>query len=127
MEVHDHEEKQHNNTDIVPVVFSSNHISSNVKFSTNLKINIPSYKEEIKDDSLNDGFKTPTSEEHKIPAMLSPPPRKPKQLRPSTKRKGCCRPQILLDLTQEIESLFPFNVDLGSNGKNKKVKLLTNS
>jgi hypothetical protein len=97
-----------------------------------LKINIPTYdeKKDQDDDSLNDGFKTPTNMEHKIQVILPPPPRKAKQvLRPSTKRKGCChhRPQVILDLSQEIESLFsttPLDLDLGPSGKNhKKVKL----
>lgn len=120
MEVHDQElqpspkqdynnvrpkEKQHNN---VPL---------------DLKINIPSYEEE------QDGFKTPTSMEHKIQATLPPPPRKPKakQLHQSKKRKGGFNPQVILDLSQEIEYLFstsPLDLDLGpSNGKShKKVK-----
>jgi hypothetical protein len=87
-------------------------------------------KKDQDDDSLNDGFKTPTNMEHKIQVILPPPPRKEKQvLRPSTKRKGCChhRPQVILDLSQEIESLFsttPLDLDLGPSGKNhKKVKL----
>lgn len=104
-----HEEKQHNNV------------------SLDLKIKIPSYEEEKDIDSLNDGFKTPTTMEHKIQAILPPPPRKPKQLRPSKKRKGCFNSQVILDLSQEIEYLFsttPLDLDRGpSNGKNhKKVK-----
>ncbi|CAK8576053.1 unnamed protein product [Lathyrus sativus] len=103
-----HEEKQHNN---VPL---------------DLKVKIPSYEEEKDIDSLNDGFKTPTTMEHKIQAILPPPPRKPKQHRPSTKRKGCFRPQVILDLSQDIESLFstPLDLDISPCGKNhKKVKL----
>lgn len=98
-----------------------------VPLGLNLKLEIPSYKEELDDDS-NDGFKTPTSEEHKIPVVLQcpPAPRKPKTLS-STKRKGC-RCRIAIDLTsQEIESLFPTlpAVDLGAGGNSKKVKLFT--
>ncbi|PNX71508.1 hypothetical protein L195_g027388 [Trifolium pratense] len=106
---------------------------TNVPFDY-LKINIPTYDEkkdqDEDDDSLNDGFKTPTKMEHKIQVILPPPPpRKAKQvLRSSTKRKGCFhRPQVILDLSQEIESLFsmnPLDLDLGTSGKNhKKVKL----
>ncbi|XP_061354195.1 cyclin-dependent protein kinase inhibitor SMR10-like [Gastrolobium bilobum] len=93
-----------------------------------LKLKIPSYKEvEREKEDSNDGFKTPTTSEHKIPAILPcpPAPRKPKTL-PSTKRKAYRR-RIVLDLSQEIESLFPtpFSVDLGDGGENKKVKLFT--
>lgn len=101
--VQQHEEKQHKN---VPL---------------NLKINVPSYEEEKDIDSLNDGFKTPTSMEHKIQVILPPPPRKPKQLRQSTKRKGCCHPHVALDLSHEIESLFSTSPSGGKN--HKKVKL----
>ncbi|XWS28842.1 hypothetical protein CRYUN_Cryun25bG0106300 [Craigia yunnanensis] len=74
------------------------------------------------EDENNDGFKTPTSLDHKIPIMLKcpPAPRKPKSL-PSPKRKACRR-RILLDLTKEIECLFPpaLLADLGN--KIKKVR-----
>ncbi|XVE79587.1 hypothetical protein DITRI_Ditri14bG0070600 [Diplodiscus trichospermus] len=73
-------------------------------------------------DENKDGFKTPTSLDHKIPVMLKcpPAPRKPKSL-PSPKRKAFRR-RILLDLTKEIESLFPpaLLADLGN--KIKKVR-----
>ncbi|KAK7312473.1 hypothetical protein VNO77_36361 [Canavalia gladiata] len=95
---------------------------------SNLKLEIPAFEKEEereKDDSSNDGLKTPTSSEHKIPMNLPypPAPKKPKP-RPSTKRKSCGS-QIVLDVSQEIESLFstPFSVDIGSGGKNKKLKL----
>ncbi|XVE59249.1 hypothetical protein DITRI_Ditri05aG0030800 [Diplodiscus trichospermus] len=72
------------------------------------------------EDEKNDGFKTPTSLDHKIPAMLKcpPAPSKPKSL-PSPKRKAF---RQLLDLTKEIESLFPpaLLADLGN--KIKKVR-----
>ncbi|CAI8616570.1 unnamed protein product [Vicia faba] len=115
MEIHDHEEKQkqqheekqHNNVTL------------------DLKINIPLYEEEQDIDSLNDGFKTPTTMEHKIQAILPPTPRKPKQHRPSKKRKGCFRHQLILDLSQDIESMIstPLDLDLDPVDKNhKKVK-----
>ncbi|XVF05512.1 hypothetical protein REPUB_Repub05bG0178500 [Reevesia pubescens] len=77
------------------------------------------------EDENNDGFKTPTSLDHKIPVMLKcpPAPRKPKSLPIlSPKRKAFRRPRILLDLTKEIESLFPpaLLADLGN--KIKKVR-----
>lgn len=66
--------------------------------------------EEGDDDDDNDGFKTPTSLDHKIPLMIScpPAPRKPKSL-PSTKRRAPAAPnrRVLLDLSNEIQSLFP--------------------
>ncbi|XP_062084942.1 uncharacterized protein LOC133791070 [Humulus lupulus] len=71
----------------------------------------------------HDGFKTPTSVDTKIPVVLPcpPAPRKPKSTILKTKRKANRR-RVLLDLTSEIESLFPPTVlaDLGS--KIKKVR-----
>ncbi|OMO67757.1 hypothetical protein CCACVL1_20340 [Corchorus capsularis] len=75
----------------------------------------------------DDGFKTPTCLDQKIPAMLKcpPAPRKPKALpiiSSSAKRKANFRRRILLDFTKEIESLFPpaLLADLGN--KIKKVR-----
>lgn len=72
------------------------------------------------DDDDNDGFKTPTALGHKIPLFLQcpPAPRKPKPL-PSAKRRapGPNR-RVLLDLSNEIQSLFPS--DLG--GKRKRLR-----
>ena len=91
-----------------------------------LEIRIPSRKDvevEGDDNPNDDGFKTPTSSDHRIPVILQcpPAPRKPKPV-PSKKRKAC-RSRIVLDLSIEIESLFPtpILVDLGSNNI-KKVK-----
>lgn len=133
-EQQEHEEKQQQQ--------QQHNVSTGVPLG--LKIKIPSYNKEVvvelgekklddddDDDSDNDGFRTPTSQEHKIQVILPPAPRKPKP-RPSTKRKGSCQPQILLDLSQvEIESLFsstpPFAaMDLfpaGGKINNKKLKL----
>lgn len=92
---------------------------------TPLEINLPSSGEfnshYYKKNNNEDGFKTPTSSDHKIPAMLKcpPAPRKPKSL-PSPKRKDAFRRQkMLLDLTKEIESLFPpaLLADLGNKIK----------
>ncbi|GKV05814.1 hypothetical protein SLEP1_g17780 [Rubroshorea leprosula] len=54
----------------------------------------------------DDGFKTPTSPGHKITAVKQcpPAPRKPKSSIPSRKRR---RQQVVLDVTEELESLFP--------------------
>ncbi|XVE61871.1 hypothetical protein DITRI_Ditri06bG0074000 [Diplodiscus trichospermus] len=62
-------------------------------------------------DDDDDGFKTPTSLDQKIPAMKQcpPAPRKPKPLL-SNKRKAStpsCVRNLQLDLSQEVESLFP--------------------
>ncbi|KAK7262451.1 hypothetical protein RJT34_30024 [Clitoria ternatea] len=98
---------------------------NNVAASLDLKVKIPSLDEAEREKEYydsNEGFKTPTSPEHRIPAMLPypPAPRKPK----SAKRKSF-QPRTVLDVSQEIESLFP--VDIGVAGKSKKIKLLPNS
>ncbi|WCJ41224.1 Cyclin-dependent protein kinase inhibitor SMR3 [Euphorbia peplus] len=93
-----------------------------------LKIKLPSLEEfknaQEQQLDLEDGLKTPTSLEKRIPLVLScpPAPRKPKAL-PSNKRKLMGgRRRVLLDLSNEIESLFPpsMRVDLGA--KIKKVR-----
>ncbi|OAY51808.1 cyclin-dependent protein kinase inhibitor SMR10 [Manihot esculenta] len=87
-----------------------------------LKIKLPATREFEIEEDLHDGFKTPTSLDQKIPVILPcpPAPRKPKSL-PSNKRKSSRR-RVLLDLSNEIESLFPpaLRADLG--GKIKKVR-----
>ncbi|KAJ6309822.1 hypothetical protein OIU76_014711 [Salix suchowensis] len=77
--------------------------------------------EDDKDDD-DDGFKTPTSLDRKIPVIFQcpPAPRKPKSL-PSTKRKSAQR-RVLLDLSNEIESLFPPAPAGDLGGKLKKVR-----
>lgn len=103
---------------------------------SSLKLKIPSVqefrvKEDDKDDDNkdnNDGFKTPTSSDQKIPATLHcpPAPRKPKSLPLSSmKRKAHGRHrQVLLDMSNEIESLFPpvLLADLGGGKIKKKVR-----
>jgi hypothetical protein len=63
---------------------------------------------EFKAEEEDDGFKTPTSLDHKIPAIKQcpPAPRKPK---PSMKRKVLqnVRTCLQLDLSKEVEPLFP--------------------
>lgn len=97
---HQEEQKQHNNF-----------IVTNVSVSPlNLKIEIPSNVRSDQndvDDCSNEGFKTPTSSDHKIPVILECPgaPKKTKP-KPDTKRKACRR-RIMLDLSTDLESLFP--------------------
>ncbi|KAA3456723.1 cyclin-dependent protein kinase inhibitor SMR3-like [Gossypium australe] len=77
------------------------------------------------DENDNDGFKTPTSLDHKILAAAilkcPPAPRKPKSLPiiSSPAKRKSLRRRILLDLTKEIESLFPpaLIADLGNKIK----------
>ncbi|KAK7272073.1 hypothetical protein RJT34_28455 [Clitoria ternatea] len=90
-----------------------------------LKVEIPS----THDDDSEEGFKTPTSSDHKIPAILECPgaPKKTKS-RPATKRKASCRRRIALDFSMELEPLFPTSsvVDLGGGFiNNKRVKRCT--
>ncbi|GLT67066.1 hypothetical protein SLA2020_393990 [Shorea laevis] len=89
--------------------------------SLELEIKVPSL--DVQSEGVGDELKTPKSLDHRIPTMLKcpPAPRKPKSL-PSAKRKEVLRRRILLDLTKEIESLFPpvLLADLGN--KIKKVR-----
>ncbi|KAL2332127.1 hypothetical protein Fmac_019708 [Flemingia macrophylla] len=90
-----------------------------------LKIEIPSHVGSKNDDSTNEGLKTPTSSDHKIPVILECPgaPRKAKT-KPATKRKAC-RQRVVLDLSKDLESLLdmPCAVDLGRGViSNKRVK-----
>ena len=90
----------------------------------NLKLEIPSYEVLEKEDDSNEGFKTPTSLDHKIKNLECPgAPRKTKS-RPAKKRKACDQQQVMPDLCQELESLFPTPVvvDHGAGGKIKRVK-----
>lgn len=101
--------------------------------ASTLKLKIPTSEEfrsssvAVLEDQENvdhaDGFKTPTSLDHKIPATLKcpPAPRKPKSL-PLTKRKVAARRRVLLDLTSEIELLFPPAILADLGGKIKKVR-----
>ncbi|KAG6762155.1 hypothetical protein POTOM_032642 [Populus tomentosa] len=90
-----------------------------------LKIKLPSVEAfQIEDDKDDDdgGFRTPTSLDRKIPVIFQcpPAPRKPKSL-PSAKRKSPQR-RVLLDLSNEIESLFPPALAGDLGGKIKKGK-----
>ncbi|KAL3530743.1 hypothetical protein ACH5RR_010065 [Cinchona calisaya] len=69
-------------------------------FLSSLKVKLPEEKEEEEE-----GCTTPTSVDHKIPQVCPPAPRKPKAV-PSTNFKSSSRRRVLLDLSNEIESLF---------------------
>ncbi|KAE8693107.1 Detected protein of unknown function [Hibiscus syriacus] len=89
------------------------------------KLNSPSSGEfNVAGDENDDGFKTSTSLDHRIPAILKcpPAPRKPKSLPIISPKRKAFRRRILLDLTKEMESLFPpaLLADLGN--KIKKVR-----
>ncbi|XVE76360.1 hypothetical protein DITRI_Ditri12bG0166000 [Diplodiscus trichospermus] len=81
-------------------------------------------------DDDNDGFRTPTSLDHKIPAIKQcpPAPRKPKPL-PSNKRKASASSSNRtrsnlheLDLSHEVESLFPMPLLADLHRKVKKAR-----
>nr|POE54100.1 cyclin-dependent protein kinase inhibitor smr3 [Quercus suber] len=88
----------------------------------NFLVKVPSLGElrDVEDD--DDGFRTPTSLDHKIPESLRcpPAPRKPKPI-PSTKRKAGRR-RIMLDLSNEIDSLFPPALLVDLRVKIKKIR-----
>ncbi|KDP44228.1 hypothetical protein JCGZ_05695 [Jatropha curcas] len=90
-----------------------------------LKIELPSLEEVKINQDDDDGFKTPTSLDQKIPIILPcpPAPRKPKSL-PTNKRKSLAPPgrRVLLDLSNEIESLFPPSLRADLGGKIKKTR-----
>eukprot|EP00257_Ricinus_communis_P009230 XP_002527720.2 cyclin-dependent protein kinase inhibitor SMR14 [Ricinus communis] len=79
------------------------------------------------DEEDNDGFKTPTSLDHKIPVtkQCPPAPGKPK-IPPSAKRKArhtnVRRRNLQLDLCQELESLFPRTILDDFYNKMKKAR-----
>ncbi|GMI97101.1 hypothetical protein like AT2G28870 [Hibiscus trionum] len=79
---------------------------------------------DVAEDEDDDGFKTPTSLDHKIPGILKcpPAPRKPKSLPILSAKRKAFRRRILLDFTKEMECLFPpaLLADLGN--KIKKVR-----
>ncbi|KAF5744612.1 hypothetical protein HS088_TW07G00187 [Tripterygium wilfordii] len=78
--------------------------------SLNLKLQSPR-EFRYDDDDQYDGLRTPTSySDHKIPVVLQcpPAPRKPRSL--PSKRKASCQRVLVLDLSKEIESLFPPNI-----------------
>ncbi|KAJ8750633.1 hypothetical protein K2173_015814 [Erythroxylum novogranatense] len=87
-----------------------------------LEIKLPSLGGESGIEDEDEGFRTPTAKDKKIASVLQCPPA-PKKIKslPSTKRKSPSR-RLLLDLSNEVESLFPpvLLADLG--GKIKKAR-----
>lgn len=77
-------------------------------------------KNDNDDDGLNDGFKTPTSLDHKIPPMLECPgaPRK-KIMRMSPTMKPRMKRRLMFDPPKEVESMF---IEDLNSAKNKKLK-----
>lgn len=70
-----------------------------------------------------DGFKTPTSLEHKIPPVTECPPA-PKKPRESRKRKASPPPRVRrglrIDCSEEIESMFPPPIQEGQGREIKR-------
>ncbi|GAB4860167.1 hypothetical protein Ancab_011645 [Ancistrocladus abbreviatus] len=93
--------------------------------SSALKIKIPSLGEQLDGDNEenNDGFKTPTSMDHKIPVILKcpPAPMKPKRP-PSRKRRAFFNQKMVPDMSEQIELLFPPALLANLGGKIKKVR-----
>ncbi|GAB4824392.1 hypothetical protein Ancab_007279 [Ancistrocladus abbreviatus] len=93
--------------------------------SPSLKIKVPGAREQLDEDDNgnNDGCKTPTSIDHKIPLILKcpPAPKKPKRP-PSLKRRAFFHQKIVLDASKEIELLFPPGILADLGGKIKKVR-----
>ncbi|XP_040990858.1 cyclin-dependent protein kinase inhibitor SMR10-like isoform X1 [Juglans microcarpa x Juglans regia] len=93
---------------------------------SSLGVRIPSLGEFRDIEEEDDGFKTPTSLDHKIPVFLQCPPA-PRKLKPkavvTTKRKAARR-RIPLDLSNEIELLFPPSTlqALDLSGKIRKIR-----
>ncbi|KAK6935874.1 hypothetical protein RJ641_032904 [Dillenia turbinata] len=93
--------------------------------SCHLELKIPPH--DVEEEEEKDGMKTPTSSDHKIQRILECPPAprkpKPKSLQVTRRRSSAnsCRRQILLDLSNEIDSLFPLAVRANFSSKIKKV------
>ncbi|KAJ4971978.1 hypothetical protein NE237_005077 [Protea cynaroides] len=83
---------------------------------------------EVEDE--DEGFRTPTSLDHRIPVIKQcpPAPRKPKssfltKRKASSSSSSATRRQLfLLDLSQEIESLFPLALQADLGRKIKKIR-----
>ncbi|KAK4286525.1 hypothetical protein QN277_003070 [Acacia crassicarpa] len=90
--------------------------------AADLKLKIPSYDDKDLDDgSSGDACRTPTSRDQKIPSC-PPAPKKPKAIPSCRKRKSRVVTGNILDLSQEIESLFPAPLLLDLYGKINKVR-----
>lgn len=78
------------------------------------------------DDDDDDGFRTPTSLDHKIP-VITHCPTPPRKIIPSRKRKlvspRILRPRkLLLDLSEEVDSMFPQALQQDIGRKIKKAR-----
>ncbi|KAI9072411.1 hypothetical protein K1719_045651 [Acacia pycnantha] len=94
----------------------------NIVAAADLKLKIPSYDDKDLDDGSNGGeCRTPTSRDQKIPSC-PPAPKKPKAIPSCRKRKSRVVTGNILDLSQEIESLFPAPLLLDLYGKINKVR-----
>ena len=91
-----------------------------VKLVAPMELKISCLGEFKVEDDDDDGFKTPTSLDHRIPLILPcpPAPKKPKSIQSTKRRAPGQNRRVLLDLSNEIQSLFP--ADLGC--KLKRVK-----
>jgi len=88
-----------------------------------------SEEEKLKEkDDEEDGFRTPTSLDHKISVLTCPPA--PKKMKQSLKRRAApyndqyfsCR-QLPLDLSKEVELLFPTkHIPLSDSYSAKKIR-----
>lgn len=80
------------------------------------------------DDNDNDGFRTPTSTDHKIPVMAQCPPAPTlKKIMPSRKRKVASSSssiispvKLLEDLSEEVDSMFARAIQQDFRKKMKK-------
>ncbi|KAH7862996.1 hypothetical protein Vadar_011937 [Vaccinium darrowii] len=93
---------------------------------SSLRIKTPSRGETKKDEEEEeeDGFRTPPSLDQRIPliSQCPPAPRKPKSI-PSRKRKSAYGGGItIIDLSSEVEALFPSSIVVDLGGKINKVR-----
>lgn len=92
---------------------------------SSLRLKMPSRGETKKDEEEEeDGFRTPTSLDQRIPliSQCPPAPRKPKSI-PSRKRKSAYGGGIMIiDLSSEVEALFPSSIVADLGGKINKVR-----
>ncbi|XP_057512663.1 cyclin-dependent protein kinase inhibitor SMR3-like [Actinidia eriantha] len=76
-------------------------------------------------DEDEDGFRTPTSSDHKIPAAKQCPPA-PKKLRPRRRARRKVSPvirrRLQIDLSKAVESTFPPRIHEGFGRKIKSVR-----
>ncbi|QHO55080.1 hypothetical protein HN51_010077 [Arachis hypogaea] len=95
-------------------------------------IKIVPEEEEKETEEEEEGFKTPTSEEHRIPAMVECPPAPAKNKNKKRTKHSCYfsrhhhhhrfQSSVIHYSHQDIESLFPALHHL-HGGNNKKIKL----